>query len=66
VVEATHKKEEFGLERLKQQLEQTPLTNAHDVASAALQAVRQYAHSAATKNDLTTLALVRPRPSKGA
>jgi serine phosphatase RsbU (regulator of sigma subunit) len=66
VVEATHKKEEFGLERLKQHLEHTPLTNAHDVASAALQAVRQYAHSAATKNDLTTLALVRPGTNRQA
>jgi serine phosphatase RsbU (regulator of sigma subunit) len=66
VVEATHKKEEFGMQRLKQYFEETPLTNAHAVASAAMQAVRHYAKSAATKNDLTTLALVRPRPSKGA
>ena len=60
VVEATHKKEEFGLERLKQHFGQTPLTSAHGVASAALQAVRQYAQSNAAQNDLTTLALVRP------
>jgi sigma-B regulation protein RsbU (phosphoserine phosphatase) len=60
VVEATHKKEEFGLQRLKQQFGQTSLTSAHGVASAALQAVQQYAHSAAEQNDLTTLALVRP------
>jgi len=63
VVEATHKKEEFGMQRLKQHFEQTPLTSAQGVATAALQAVRQYAKSAATQNDLTTLALVRPRPS---
>ncbi len=60
VVEATHKKEEFGLERLKQQFGLTPLTSAHGVASAALQAVRHYAQAAALQNDLTTLALVRP------
>jgi len=63
VVEATHKKEEFGLERLKQQFGLTPLTSAHGVASAALQAVRQFMQATATQNDLTTLALVRP--SKG-
>jgi protein phosphatase len=60
VVEATHKKEEFGMQRLKQHFERTPLTTAQGVAASALQAVRQYAKSAATKNDLTTLALVRP------
>jgi serine phosphatase RsbU (regulator of sigma subunit) len=60
VVEATHKKEEFGMQRLKQHFEQTPLTSAQGVAAAAMQAVRHYAKSAATKNDLTTLALVRP------
>ena len=60
VVEASHKKEEFGMQRLKQHFEQTPLTSAQGVASAAMQAVRHYAKSAATKNDLTTLALVRP------
>jgi serine phosphatase RsbU (regulator of sigma subunit) len=60
VVEATHKKEEFGLERMKQHFGQIPLASAHAVASAALLAVRQFTKSAATKNDLTTLALVRP------
>ncbi len=60
VVEAAHKREEFGLERLKQQFGQTPLTKARDVASAALAAVRQFAPAAAEQNDLTTLAVVRP------
>ena len=64
VVEAAHKKEEFGMQRLKQQFESTPLTSAHAVASAALQAVRQYAKSGAQQNDLTTLALVRPGTSR--
>ena len=63
VVEASRKKEEFGLQRLKQSFEQTPLTSAKQVASAALQAVQQFTDSSATKNDLTTLALVRPARS---
>ena len=60
VVEAARKREEFGLERLKQHLGQTPLLSAHGVASDALQAVRQFTQAAASNNDLTTLALVRP------
>ena len=60
VVETTYKKEEFGLQRLKQHFVQTPLTSAHGVASDALQAVRHYAQTAVAQNDLTTLALVRP------
>ena len=59
VVEAAQKREEYGLQRLKAQFEQTPLTNAHDVASSALGAVRQFADGASKQNDLTTLALVR-------
>lgn len=60
VVEASLKKEEFGLQRLKQSFERTPLTSAHGVASAALHAVREFTQASATRNDLTTLALVRP------
>ena len=60
VVEASHKREEFGLQRLKQSFEQTPLTSAQAVASAALQAVRIFRPDRPVKNDLTTLALVRP------
>jgi len=60
VVEATHKREEYGLPRLKTHFEQMLLTNAHEVASSALAAVRQFAEGASKQNDLTTLALVRP------
>jgi serine phosphatase RsbU (regulator of sigma subunit) len=59
VVEASRKREEFGLPRVKQQFEQVPLTTAQGVASAALQWVREYTQADAVKNDLTTLALVR-------
>ena len=60
VVEAARKREEFGLQRLKEHFEKTPLASAQEVALAALDAVRQFVHSAAEQNDLTTLALVRP------
>ena len=59
VVEAAQKREEYGLQRLKAQFEQMPLTSARDVASSAMTAVRQYADGGSKQNDLTTLALVR-------
>ncbi|HVP53789.1 MAG TPA: SpoIIE family protein phosphatase [Candidatus Eisenbacteria bacterium] len=60
VVEATRKREEYGLERLREHFAQMPLASAHDVASAALEGVRQFANSAVQQNDLTTLAVLRP------
>ncbi len=60
VVEASHKKEEFGLQRLKDSFQQTPLASAQGVASAALQAVKEFTQTGEVKNDLTALALVRP------
>ena len=60
VVETARKREEFGLSRLKETLLQSPLSSARDVAGSALDAARQFAPDAALRNDLTTLALVRP------
>jgi serine phosphatase RsbU (regulator of sigma subunit) len=60
VVEATHKREEYGLQRLKEHFSRIPLTSAHDVASSALEAVRHFASSSGLRNDLTSLAVVRP------
>jgi len=64
VVEAARKRDEYGLQRLKEHFGQMPLTSAHAVALSAMEAVRQFAQSAAEQNDLTTLAVVRP--AKGA
>jgi len=64
VVEATQKREEFGLQRLKRHFETAPLTSAHQVALSALEAVLQFAQLAAEQNDLTTLAVVRPGTSR--
>lgn len=60
VVEATHKRDEFGIARLTECFQQVELTGAKDVACAALQAVERFAPAAAQQNDLTSLALVRP------
>jgi serine phosphatase RsbU (regulator of sigma subunit) len=60
VVEAAQKREEYGLQRLKEHFAQMPLLSAYEVASSALDAVRQFAQSAAEQNDLTALAVLRP------
>jgi len=59
VVEAAYKKEEFGLERVKQQFQQAPADNARDIATQILDGVRQYMRMPPDHNDVTALALVR-------
>jgi len=67
VVEATQRKEEFGLARVKQQFETAPCDNAHLIATVILEAVQQFTAASPNQNDTTALALVRAqRGSKAA
>lgn len=66
VVEASCKKEEFGLNRVKQHFQNAPQDNARDIATLVLTGVQQYVQTAATVNDVTALALVRAAKSQGA
>ncbi|MBZ5665854.1 MAG: SpoIIE family protein phosphatase [Acidobacteriia bacterium] len=50
---------EFGLDGVKQSLQDASVLSAHDVCLSVLQAVRKFTLTAPTHNDLTTLALVR-------
>jgi serine phosphatase RsbU (regulator of sigma subunit) len=59
VVEAAYKKEEFGLERVKQQFERSSVDCAKDVATIILDGVQQFLRAAPAQNDFTALALVR-------
>jgi serine phosphatase RsbU (regulator of sigma subunit) len=59
VVEATHKKEEFGLDRVKQHFGRAPQDDAHKIATHILGAVKEFMHMAPDHNDVTALALVR-------
>src|SRR5664280_2315780 len=59
VVEAAYKKEEFGLERVKQQFERSSDENAKGMAAAILDGVQQFMRAAPAQNDFTALALVR-------
>jgi serine phosphatase RsbU (regulator of sigma subunit) len=61
VVEAANRKQEFGLQRVTDCFRECSLNSARGAAQAMLDAVRAYAPAAAEQNDLTALALVRPR-----
>jgi serine phosphatase RsbU (regulator of sigma subunit) len=63
VVEAAYKREEFGLNRVKEQFERSPRTNAHEIASRILNGVREFLRVPPTHNDVTALALVRAQPT---
>ena len=58
VVEA-RRKEEFGLQRVKEHFAGIPIESANTVAASVLDSVRQHLGSTPATNDLTTLALVR-------
>ncbi len=68
VVEASDKREEFGLERVKQHFLQSQRDNADEIASHILHAVQQFMRKPNSDNDVTALALVRrlPAPSPAA
>lgn len=59
VVEAAHKKEEFGLQRVKDHFERAPQDNASQIATLILDGVQQFLHASPKHNDVTALALVR-------
>lgn len=59
VVEASYKKEEFGLDRVKQHFEGAPADNANQIATLILGAVQDYMRQPPDHNDVTALALVR-------
>ncbi len=59
VVEAAFKKEEFGLDRVKQHFQTAPPDNARDIATVILGGVQQFVRSSPEQNDITALALVR-------
>ena len=59
VVEAAYKKEEYGLERVKQHFQQAPEDNATQIATQILDGVQQFVRVPPEHNDVTALALVR-------
>jgi phosphoserine phosphatase RsbU/P len=66
VVEAAYKREEFGLDRVKQHLERSSRENAQQIASGILTGVQEFLRMPPTHNDVTALALVRAPSAAGA
>lgn len=59
VVEAVQHKQEFGLDRVKQQFEQLPPHAAADIVRDVLATVQEFRNGGSDHNDITALALVR-------
>jgi serine phosphatase RsbU (regulator of sigma subunit) len=59
VIEAAFKKEEFGLERVKQHFGRAPHDDASQIATLILDTVQQFVRTPTRHNDATALALVR-------
>jgi serine phosphatase RsbU (regulator of sigma subunit) len=59
VVEAAYKKEEFGLERVKEQFGRSSSASAKEIAAVILDGVQQFMRAAPAQNDFTALALLR-------
>jgi serine phosphatase RsbU (regulator of sigma subunit) len=66
VVEAAYKKEEFGLQRVKQEYASSQVESAKSVAAAILDGVQQFTRAAPAQNDFTALALVRAAKAQAA
>ena len=59
VVEGRHKRQEFGLGRVKEYLQNGSPQKARELCVGVLEGVREFMGKAPTHNDVTTLALVR-------
>jgi serine phosphatase RsbU (regulator of sigma subunit) len=58
-VEAKLKKEELGMSRVKDSLQNTTAQSAKEVCLATLDSVKQYMRTPPTHDDVTALALIR-------
>jgi phosphoserine phosphatase RsbU/P len=59
IVEAKRRGEEYGIERVKQYLQETPFETAHETCVGILDNIRQFMGTAPTHDDVTTLSLIR-------
>ncbi|HEY4054109.1 MAG TPA: SpoIIE family protein phosphatase [Terriglobales bacterium] len=61
IVEAKHRHEEYGLERVRDYLQEVTFNSAHETCVGLLSRVREFMGSPPTHNDVTALSLVRSR-----
>lgn len=59
IVEAKRKAEEFGLQRVKDGLQQSKAASAKEICQSILDRVQQFVQAAPTRDDATALALAR-------
>jgi serine phosphatase RsbU (regulator of sigma subunit) len=61
IVEGQRKREEFGIDRVKEAFQQSSASEAREIGMSILDKVQQYMHTPPTHNDVTALALVRSK-----
>jgi serine phosphatase RsbU (regulator of sigma subunit) len=66
IVEAKHRMKEFGLDRVKENLQRVQKKSAQQICAAILDQVREFTGQPSRQNDLTVLALARDRAAKAA
>jgi len=66
VLEGRHKREEFGIERVKSGFQQAVGDSAKQICAAAIDGVQQFMQRPPVHNDVTALALVRTGDNKTA
>ncbi len=66
VVEAKSKGEEFGIERVKRNLKESPADSAKEICVNVIDQVKQFMKTAPTHNDVTALSLFRGATGKAA
>jgi serine phosphatase RsbU (regulator of sigma subunit) len=59
LLEGRHRREEFGLERVKSGLQKASNETAGELCASTIEGVQQFMHKAPVHNDVTALALVR-------
>jgi sigma-B regulation protein RsbU (phosphoserine phosphatase) len=59
MIEAKHRGQEYGIERVRDYLGKTTLNTAHEICLGILSEIRQFMGTAPTHNDVTALSLVR-------
>ena len=59
IVEARHRGEEYGLDRVREYLKETRFESAHETCVGILSRVQQFMRTAPTHNDVTALSLIR-------
>lgn len=66
IVEARRRGQEFGLEQVKDRVQQSQVEPAGEICAGILDRLRQFTHKPSSENDVTVVSLTRNPPANGA